>query len=240
MQGLQLKEARTRDGLFIVTYTYVQGPADVQDLAFAAAGLDTISPAVKGMLMAGVDDNIFTPYSRTDIDVFYDDRGSGRVVLARGKPISQLFLSDMVDAHKHGREFVIPENMRDAVYDATDTMLGNGKAVAVDYGTHQTLSSRLGNEGLTSFMYGDPSLGIDAQTFGDWLAEQRDTHTTIFDGKEYAARQKGPYLTRLRLCGPDLDFFAVGNNMNLDYSGSAFGVLIKRSAEQAVSQLLIP
>lgn len=228
---LELKEAKTRDGLYTVTYAYLQRPADVQDLSFAANGLDTISPAIKGMLMAGVDNSPFTPYSRTDMDVFNDDRDGGKVVLARGKPISQLFLSDIVGAHRNRREFVIPENMRETVYGAVDTMLVNGGAFATDYGTHETPSARLGEEGFTNFMYSDPSLGIVAQTFGDWLAERRDTHTTFLDSLDYAKSQQGPYLTRLRLYGPGNVFYANGSLRILDFNLGAFGVLIKRSAD---------
>lgn len=231
MSGLQLQEARTRDGLYTVTYAFSQGPLDVQELAFAANGLHILSPAEKGFLIAGVNDSPFTPYSRTNMDVFYDKRDQGKVVLARGKPISQLFLSDLVDAHRNGREFVVPKEMRDYVYDAIDTMLNNGMAFATTHGTHTTPTDRLGEEGVTSFMYSDPLLGIKAEEFGAWLAERRKVHTISFDSLGYATRQSGPYVNRLRLCGPGGGFGAVGVNRNLYGNVGAFGVLIKKTAE---------
>ncbi|MBI2548010.1 hypothetical protein HYW21_01535 [Candidatus Woesearchaeota archaeon] len=222
---------KTQVGLYTVTYALSQRPLDVQELAFAAKGLHTISPAEKGLLMIGVDDSPFTPYSRTDMDVIYDKRAKDRVVLARGKPISQLFLSDLVDAHKHGREFVVPKEMRDDVYDAIDTMLNNGMAFATTHGTHETPANRLGEEGITNFMYSDPSLGIKAGDFGAWLAERRDVHNAFFDSQEYA-RQLGPYINRLRLFSPGGDFLAGGGCGRDLYSGDgAFGVRFEKTAE---------
>jgi hypothetical protein len=231
MANLELKEVRTRDGLYVVTYGHLKRPVDVQVLTFAANGLDTISPAEKGMLMAGIDKSPFTLDSMTSMDVFYDKRDGGKVVLARGMPISQLFLSDLVAAHRQGREFVVPEDMRCNVYDAIDTMLKKGSAFAANYGTLTTPANRLGEEGVTNFIYSDPSLGIAAKTFGDWLAEQRSYHFTVFDSEGYAARQLGPYITLLGLGSPKGDFSAGGEGKILAGVVGAFGVLIKKSTQ---------
>ena len=230
--ALQLQQTQTRDGLYAVTYASFQAPLHIQELEFAANGLHTISPAEKGLLMAGIDDSPFTPYSRTNMDIIYDKRGDGRVVLARDRAISQLFLSDLIAAHGSGREFVVPENLRDNVYDAVDTMLRNGRAFATGHETHTISTDRFRKEGITNFMYSDSSLDIDAGEFGAWLAEnQRNTHTVVFDSAEYAARQSGPYINRLCLYGPGIDFGACGGGRDLRGLGGAFGVSITRTAE---------
>ena len=229
--NLQPQVAQTKDGLYVVTYASLNAPLNVQEAAFAAHGLHTASPAELGYLRAGVENSPFTPYSRTDMDVFYDDRGGGKVVLARDRAISKLFLSDLVNAHRKDKELIIPKDQRELVYATIDAMLENGRALATGHGVHRIDTSRFGEDGLTEIMFSDPSLGIHAADYGAWLNNQgRDTQSLFFDSKDYAKSQKGPYLNRLRVFGPGSGFDA-GDGRYLGDDGSAFGVRLEKTAE---------
>jgi len=66
---LDVKEGKTADGRFNVSYAHVGAPFDEQVIAVTASGLSVVSPAVKGYLFA--DKNFrdkFSHYSRTDMD----------------------------------------------------------------------------------------------------------------------------------------------------------------------------
>src|SRR3989338_443670 len=140
--NLQPQVAQTKDGLYAVTYASLVAPLNVQEAAFAAHDLHTVSPAELGYLRANIRDSPFMPYSRTDMDIFYDSRDGGKVVLARGRALGQLFLSDLVNAHRKGKEFIIPENERELVYGTVDAMLKNGRAFATKHGEHTIDASR--------------------------------------------------------------------------------------------------
>src|SRR3989338_5575547 len=91
-------------------------------------------PAQLGFLRAK-GDGAFKPYSRTNADVFYDDRDNGQVVIVPDSAISkQVGTANLVNAHRQGRDYTIPENQRDVVYDMIDEMLESGTALVVPHG----------------------------------------------------------------------------------------------------------
>ncbi|HLC96315.1 MAG TPA: hypothetical protein VJH97_03270 [Candidatus Nanoarchaeia archaeon] len=249
--ALQLRQTQTRDGKYAVTYAYsqrqldplayIQDHLDAQELEFAAHGLHTISPAEKGLLMAGIDDSPFTSSSTTDMDIFYDPRDYNKVVLARGRAISQVIqsaLSELREYNRYGKEFSVPQSIRGIVYDAVDTMLHNGRAFATRYERiHKVSTYQFGEDGITNFMYGDQSLDIDADKFGAWLAEKEmRTHTIVFESILYVLHQSRPFVKRLRLLGSRSGFEAVGGGL-LGHDYNAFGVLITRTAEAGQKNL---
>ena len=230
--NLQPQVAQTEDGLYAVTYARISAPLNVQEAAFAAHGLHTVSPTELGYIRAGIEDSPFMRYSRTSMDVFYDNGDGGRVVLAGDRAISQLFLSDLVTAHRKGKELIIPQDQRERVYATIDVMLQNGRAFATGHEEHSIPTSGLGEDGITDIMFSDPSLGIRAADYGAWLKGQgRSTQRIFFDGADYAKSQKGPYLNRLRLGGPGDGFVAVGGSRDLGLHYGAFGVRIEKAAE---------
>ena len=229
--NLEMQVNKTQAGLYTVTYGRKEAPLDVQESAFAVNGLAMVSPSQLGFLRAQGGTGTFMPYSRTNADVFCDDRHN-QVVIVPDEAISKLVgIDSLVDAHRQGKEYVIPKNQRDLVYAMVDKMLENGRAFATKYGDHSIDTSRFGEDGLTDIMFSDPSLGISAADYGAWLKDQgRGTQSIFFDGKEYATKQVGPYLNRLRVHGPDGVFYAVGFRYLGNYDG-AFGVRFEKATE---------
>jgi len=233
MVNLEMQVNKTQAGIYTVTYGSIGVPLNVQEAAFAVHGLDIVSPAQLGFLRANDPYDTFNSYSRTDADVFYDDRGRGQVVIVPGEEISKLVgISNLVDAHRQGREYVIPEAQRDLVYAMVDEMLKSGIAFVAPDGRTEVQTSKFGKNDLTSRLFSDPDLGIDAQEYGDWLKSKgKDANTFYMDVSDYSKVQKGPYLNRLRVYGHDFDFNVLGINWFLNLNYGAFGVHFEKSAE---------
>ncbi len=229
---LELKEARTKDGVLVVTYDYKEAPANVQEAAFLANGLDNIFPAEMAFLRVNVVGDIFAPYSRTGGEAFYDDRDDGRVVVLPRGGISRIVgIENIVAAHRGGREFVIPNKQREPVYGLVDECLENGVAVRANYGKNTVATDRFGEEELTEKLYSDKRLGFKAGDYGRWLGErEKKVHNIFFDNRDYVRQQNGPYVNRVRLCGADCDFLAGGDLRYLGSLDGAFGVFIRKSA----------
>ncbi len=238
---LELQTDRTKDGLYAVTYAYFKAPLNMQEAAFDAAGLHMVSPAELGYLRHTISgDNPFFKYSRTNTDVFIDlrDKANPRVVLLPGEVLSNQFLSDLVEAHQRYEEFVVPKNRINLAYDIVDNydivdkMVDNGTAIVTTHGTHSVPSSQLGQNNLTNPLFSDSQLGIRAEDYGTLLIGRGITaQNIIFDSADYALSQKGSYLNRLRVCGPDGGFGAFGSSRYLVINDGAFGVRFEKIAE---------
>lgn len=235
---LELKEALTKDGVWVVTYDYKKAPADVQEAAFVAHGLSYISPAELAFLRVNVEGDTFAPYSRTCGEAFVDDRDDGKVVVLPRGGISRIVgIANIVAAHKTGREFVIPESyfpggQREQVYGLVDECLRNGSAVCVRDETNTVATDKFGEEELTEKLYSDERLGVKAEDYGRWLRERGiKVHNLFIDDVNYARQQGGPYINRVRLWDASNSFFADGGYGYLHIHNGAFGVFIKKSVE---------
>lgn len=230
--NLEMEVNKTQAGLYTVTYGRIEAPLDVQEAAFAVHGLHTVSPAQLGFLRAQESKGTFSPYSRTGADVFYDDRHDQVVVVPNGAISGLVGIANIVDAHRQGKEYVIPKNQRDLVYAVADEMLKKGTAVTSNHGRIDVSTSQFGQTELTSKLFSDEGLNIKAQDYGDWQKGQgRDVQSTFFDNADYAKSQKGPYVNRLRVCGPDYVFLVVGYFRYLNLNFGAFGVRFEKAAE---------
>ena len=219
-------------GLYTVTYAREEAPLDVQEAAFAAKGLEIVSPAQLGFLRTKGRKGAFNLYSRTNAYVVYDDRNNKIVIVPDGAISKIVGVSSLVGAHRQDREYIIPKNQRDTVYATVDKMLKNGIAFTVNHELTEVHTSEFGKNDLTSRLFSDKRLGFKAQEYGDWLKEQgRASQSMFFDLADYAKSQKGPYLNRLRVYGPDNDFGVNGGNWLLDYFDGAFGVRFEKIAE---------
>lgn len=229
--NLEVQIETTKAGLFTVTYAYKQAPLDVQEAAFAVDGLNMVSPAELCSLRANQPEGVaaFSPYSRTDADVFYDDRDNPQAVIIPDGAISaQTGLCTLVEAHRAGNEYVIPLSQRELIYDLVDAMLKVGVAFVAPHGRTYVKTSEFGQTELTNKLFSDENLGINAEGYGDWLQSQgRDVQSFYLEGKDYARSQKGPHLNRLRAFGPDGGFSIGGDDRVLDGDNGAFGVFFK-------------
>jgi len=233
--NLEMQVNETQAGLYTVTYGRIKAPLDVQEAAFAANGLEIVSPAQVGFLRHKEGKGTFNPYSRTNADVFYDDR-TDRVVIVPNRELSnKLGIANLVDAHRQGREYVIPENQRDGVYAMVDEMLRKGTAFTASYGQTNIPVSEFGQIELTSKLFSDEGLAIKAQDYGDWLNGQGiGIQSMSFDDEGYAKSQKGPYANRLSVYGRDYFFIALGICRLLDLNlYGAFGVRFEKTAAKA-------
>lgn len=234
--NLEMHLNRTQAGLYTITYGRVEAPLDVEEAAFAAHGLTTVSPAQLGFLRATqpAGTTTFNQSSRVSADVFYDDRNQGQVVIVPDGAIGKLVrVVNTLDYENQFSEYVLPEGRRDQVYATVDEMLRNGTAFTANHGSTCVIASAFGEHDLTSRLYSDERLGIQAQTYGDWLRSQGINGQSIyFDDREYALSRAGPYLNRLRVHGSDVGFnvgriswFLRGDR------GGAFGVRFEKTAE---------
>ena len=167
--NLEMQLNKTNTGLYTVTYGYKEAPLDVQEAAFAANGLEIVSPAQLGFLRAKESKGTFKPYSRTNSDVFYDDRTDNVVIVPDGDISKILIVSNLVEAHRQDKEYVIPENKKDLVYAMVDEMIKKGTAFVAPHGETEVKTSEFGKNDLTSKLFSDKRLGIEAQEYGDWL-----------------------------------------------------------------------
>ncbi|HLC60628.1 MAG TPA: hypothetical protein VJJ52_04310 [Candidatus Nanoarchaeia archaeon] len=231
--NLEMQVNKTNAGLYTVTYGRKEAPLNVQEASFASNKLGMISPAQLGFLRANAENaNEFSPYSRTNADVFYDDKNNKVVIVPDGAISKQVGIADLVDAHREGKEYVIPKNQRDLVYAMVDEMLKKGTAFTAKHGQTDIPVSEFGQTELTSRLFSDESLGINAQDYGNWLKKQgRSTQSMFFDNEGYTKSQKGPYTNRLRVGGPDFVFLVVGYLRYLVNNFGAFGVRFEKTAE---------
>jgi hypothetical protein len=230
--NLEMQVNKANAGLWTVTYGRKKAPLEVQEAAFAANRLEIISPAQLAFLRVNEKNGIFLPYSKTNADVFYDDR-TDRVVIVPNREISKrVGTPNLVDAHRQGRESIIPENQRVLIYGMVDEMLRNGIAFVVPHGHIAVQTSEFGENDLTSRLFSDEILGIKAQEYGDWLRSKGVNVNTFFmDGKNYSQAQRAPYSNRLRVYGHGLGLGADGLSMYLHSNNGAFGVNFKKTAE---------
>lgn len=221
---------KTQAGLYTVTYGRKGAPLDVQEAVFAANGLGIVSPAQLGFLRAQPN-STFEFYSRTNADVLYDDRDN-KIVIVPDEAISKLIgIANLVNAHKQGEEYIIPKNQRDLVYAMADEMLKKGTAFTADYGQTEVNTSKFRETELTSKLFSDEKLGINAQDYGDFLKDQgRKTQLIVFDNREHAKSQKGPYMNRLCVYGTSGGFVVGGLDGGLFGGGGAFGVRFEKTA----------
>ena len=233
--NLEMQVTKTNAGLWTVTYGRKEAPLDVQEAAFAANGIEIVSPAQLGFLRHKGGKCIFEPYSRTSADVLNDvyDGRDNRVVIVPNRELSNIFgIHNLVTAHRQNKEYVLPEDQRDLIYAMVDEMIKKGIAITAKFGQTDIPISDFGQTGLTSNLFSDERLGIKAQDYGDWLKEQgRSAQSMFFDNERYAKSQKGPYLSRLRVYGPDGDFIVGGGSRDLGDNDGAFGVRFEKTAE---------
>ena len=231
MINLEMQVNKTPAGLYTVTFGYKQAPLDVQEGAFAVHGLHTVSPAEFGFLRAQGPRDTFNLYSRTDADVLYDNRTNQVVIVPNGAISRQVSIANLVDAHRRGKEYVIPENQRDLVYAMVDEMLRNNIAFVAPHGETGVPTAEFGKNDLTLRLFSDKRLGIEAQEYGDWQKERGIASQSIFlDNADYAQSQEGLYLNRLRVCGSGGDFDVDGGSRGLVNNFGAFGVRFEKTA----------
>ena len=236
--NLEIQVNKTQAGLYTVTYGYKEAPLNIQEAAFANNGLGMVSPAQLGFLRTQKDDGTFKLYSRTNADVFYDDRHDRFVIVPDEAISKQVGIANIVAAHRGRKEYIIPEDLRGDIYDMVKGMLEKGTAFAAKHGQTLVETSRFGEDDLASRLFSDERLGIKAQDYGDWLKEQkRNSQSMFFDSKDYAKSQKAPYLNRLRVFGPAVDFDVIGLIRDLDYGIGAFGVRFEKTASEMRGEL---
>ena len=170
--NLEMQVNKTNVGLYTVTYGYKEAPLNEQEAAFAVNNLDIVSPPQFGFLRAKEGKGTFKPDSRTNADVFYDDRADTIVVVPDGAISKLVGTANLVDAHRQGIEYIIPKNQRDLAYAMVDEMLKNSIAFIVPHWLTAVQTSEFGKSDLTSRLFSDKRLGIEAQEYGDWLQSQ--------------------------------------------------------------------
>jgi hypothetical protein len=218
-----------------ISYRELRGPLDALEKGCVTHGLEMVSPAILGyvrdiaLLSHSNAFNLapFMFFCKTNMDVFYDDRDDGQVVLIRDAVLSRLFLHDAIEAHKKEKEFVIPKNKRESVYETVDSMLENGRAFATIHGTH-----KIGENDLTNFIFSDDSLGISGADYDKWIKDRRmETQPPIlFHTEDYAKSQRGPYLGRLHDFGIDRYFWICGDGKFHELDNT-LAVLIQKTAK---------
>ena len=227
-----MKVNKTPAGLYTITYARKEAQLDVQEAAFATKGLEIVSPAQLGFLRTKGRKGTFNLYSRTNADVFYDDRTNQVVIVPDGAISKIVGVSSLVGAHMQNSDYIIPENQRDTIYAMVDEMLKNGTAFVAPHGQTAVQTSEFGKNNLTSRLFSDKRLGFEAQEYGDWLQSQgRNPNTFFMNDKNYSQAQKAPYLNRLRVYGPDFGFIVVGDGRILDGNAGAFGVRFEKIVE---------
>lgn len=230
--NLEMKVNKTQAGLYTVTFGYKEAPSDAQEAAFAVHGLHIVFPAELGFLRAKEGKGTFNFYSRTGTDIFCDDRHDHIVIVPNGAISGLVGIANLVDAHKQFKEYVIPKSQRDLVYAVVDEMLRNGTAITANHGKTNVSTSKFGQTELTSKLFSDGRLGINAQDYGDWLKGQGiGIQSILLDSRSYVKSQEGPYVDRLRAFGPGSGFNVNGYGRILGGNFSAFGVRFEKTAE---------
>lgn len=216
--------------------TIFPAPANFLEETFGKRNLDFISPAQMGFLRA----NDFVPdlsetmgSSITNTDIFYD--GGDRIILVPDGALTKLTgLAGLVKAHKQRKEYVVPENQRGVVSSLIEKMSGEGTAFSAPYGTTSVETSELALNGLTSRLFSDERLGIEAEEYGHWLDRNGITHLKVnFGDKDYAISQGGPFVNRLRDLGDPWKFEIRGYGNQILPGCGAYGVRFEKIADVA-------
>ena len=230
--NLEMKVGQTQAGLYTIYYAHKEAPLDVQEAAFAANGLDIVSPAQLGFLRAKEGKGAFNPYSRTNADVFYDDVTDKAVIVPSGAISRIVGVANLAGAHTEGREYLIPKDHSELVYAMVGEMLKKGTAFAVEHEEISVRTSEFGENELTSRLFSDERLGIKAQDYGDFLNSQGKTKQIFFFyKKDYIKSQRDPCLNRLWVWSPGDGFGVCGSSRYLGGSDGAFGVRFEKTAE---------
>lgn len=219
--------------IYQVTWRYEQAPLDEQVRSFASDGLKVISPSQLAFAQTYIGNGTFEYSSRTTGDVFYDARNNKFVIFPEGTIRDLVGIVNIVDAHKQGKEYVIPQNQRDRMYAIADKMLKKGTAVAVNPGQTNVDTSKFGEVELTDILYYNRGMGFEAGTYGQFLKDEKrmSLQSFILDDEGYAKSRKGPYVNVLKVLGRFNDFMVVGHGRTLyDYVG-AFGAHFEKAAE---------
>jgi len=224
---------KTPAGIYTVSWRYEQAPLDSQVRSFALDDLKVVSPSQLAFAQTNTEKEIFERYSRTTGDVFYDPRINKFVIFPEGTIRDLVGIIDIVDAHRQGKEYVIPKNQRDEIYGIADKMLRKGTAVAVTPETTKVDTSKFGEVELTDRLYSNEGMGFKAQNYGNFLKNEkrRAVQSFFLDGESYAKSQKGPYANGLRVYGPNDDFVVGGNVRGLGNWDGAFGVRFEKTAK---------
>ncbi len=230
---IESQVTKTPAGIYTVAWRYEQAPLDRQVGSFASDGLKLISPSQLAFAQTNAENSIFELYSRTTGDAFYDARNNTFVIFPEGTIRDLVGIANIVDAHRQGKEYVIPENQREGMYKIADEMLKKGTAVAVTPGRTNVDTSRFGEVELTDRLYSNEGIGFKASKYGNFLRNEkgRDIQPFFLDDKNYAKSQNGPYVNGLRVYGPVNGFGVSGDLRDLDGNFGAFGVRFEKAAE---------
>ena len=246
MVNLEMQVTRTPAGLYTIAWRYeFRAPLDIQVGSFPSDNLKVISPSQLAFAQTNTEDGIFEDRSRTTADVIYDPRNNQFIIFPEGTIRDLVGINNIVDAHRgrvrfFGRvsffrkekEFIVPKNQRERVYDVADTMLRKGTAVAVGPGEQNVDTSRFGDEGLTRILYSNESMGFRTEDYGRFLKDKKGINVQSFflDDENYAKYQKGPYVNGLRVDTPSTGFRVRGDQA-LHLNSGAFGVRFEKTAE---------
>lgn len=132
---LDSKVNRTQVGIYTVLWRYEIKPLGRQVRSFASDDLKVVSPSQLAFAQTNARDGTFERYSRTTGDVLYYAKNNKFIIFPEGTIRDLVGIIQIVDAHRQGKEYVIPENQRDGIYKITEKMLKEGTAFAVDPGT---------------------------------------------------------------------------------------------------------
>ncbi len=229
---IEAQVTKTPAGIYTVAWRYEHAPLDRQVGSFASDGLKVISPSQLAFVQTNAGNGTFEQYSRTTGDAFYDARNNTFVIFPEGTIRDLVGIANIVDAHRQGKEYVIPKNQRDRLYAIADEMLKKGIAVAVNPGRTNVNTSRFGEVGLTDRLYSNEGIGFKAGDYGNFLRDKkrRDTQSFVLDDENFAKSQKGPYVNGLRLCDSGFGF-VVDGYWDLDDNGGTFGVRFEKATK---------
>jgi len=231
--NIKTQVTKTPAGIYTVSWRYEQAPLDSQVGYFASDDLKVVSPSLLAFAQTNAKNGAFERYSRTTGDVFYDARNNKFVIFPEGTIRDLVGIINIVDAHRQGKEYVIPKQQRGKIYEIADEMLRKGTAVAVNPGTAKVDTSKFGEVELTDRLYSNEGMGFKAQNYGNFLKNEkrRAVQSFFLDGESYAKSQKGPYANGLRVYGPNDDFVVGGNVRGLGNWDGAFGVRFEKTAK---------
>ena len=242
---LDIKEGKTTDKRFSVSYAYVRAPFDEQMIAMTASGLSVVSSAIKGYLFS--DKNFrdaFSPYSRTNMDAL-DIPESGEVAFVKRGIISNLVgIQNIVDAHRRGNPFMIQgakdTKVRDRLYGLVKSLEKKRLVFRMPGGNRSYYTTKFG-EGALEFIFSDDDLRINAEDYGAVLKTDFNKNSIIvyLDAQDAIKKFKLPVLNVVRVFGPVSDFSVNGDNLRIlsSISDGALGVSLS-PAEGSAQKLL--
>lgn len=237
---LKAQITKTPAGIYTVAWRYEQAPLDRQVESFASDGLKVISPSQLAFAQTNSENGEFERYSRTTGDVLYDARNDKFVIFPEGTIRDLVGVANVVDANIESREYVIPKNQRDRIYEIADEMLKKGTAVAVNPGQTNVDTSRFGEVELTDKLYSNEGIDFKASDYGNFLNnEKRKVVQSFFlDNQSYAKSQNGPYVNGLRVFGPDVGFGVYVDSWGLRGYSGAFGVRFEKEFQDIIFRRL--